>query len=995
MYYHINNLSLVLVMSFDIDIAIVIVFLGLTLAVGLRHGNSVKTIKDYALGGRNFSTTALVATIVATQASGSGFFTTLSKTYSDGFYYMFASLGVGISIILTAFLLIPRMGEFLGKVSIAEAMGDLYGNQVRLITAISGTIGSAGLIAVQFKVFGEIVAYFTGIDPNVSIIISGMIVTIYSAFGGIRAVTFTDILQGFTFGVIIPMLGFAIWSQFYNADLSLASAISDPKFNLDFLVNSSNDNFWNFIFLFILLSIPAISVPTFQRIAMGNNIAQVKKAFIIAALIFVIIKFAIAWIPFLIHAMNPGVESNQLLGYIVNTYSFTGLKGLVIVAIIAFAMSTADSYINSSSVLFTHDIYGLFTRNRVNELFVARVFTCALGFGTIILSLIETDLLGIIVFANSFYFPLVAPPFLLAIFGFRTSTISVLIGMFAGLSVTILWKFLPDGFLPLSQNIIGFLFAMFCNIVCLIGSHYLLRQPGGWVGIKDTTYLDEQKIQKQQRWDNWAQSINNFSIRDLCNKIAPHTDLTYTSLGFYFIVCTITTMYSTQVELLGANAPLMKIIYPLMLVSGTGMAMYQIWPLSVENRIKEAIIEIWYPIVIFYMLIFFSCFFVLVSKFATLQVLLFGVNLIVAALLLGWRLALPAIIIGFYTSTQFYQHFFGGADFSGKFSSPEFLLIYMVLFLGSTVIVFLKPKQEYIEATESKVDSLEYEVIHLDHEVEDLSEEVEELHDEVTGFHKKMEHFNKKISDKDKEIERLGFTAQKILNNVNHELRLPIGNVMNFAAMLNDGLGKFDEAHLKTLADEVCKNSNRLSSMILNMLDLATLDIDKIGLKKKTINYSELVENRVRECRKIYLDKKPIKFKLTIDPEIMISVDPNYMRQAVDNLVINAIKFSKQGTIEINVHKQKNSVLFTIEDQGIGIPKNDIFDIFTPFKIGSNTESKAEGRGVGLALCKSVIDAHDGAIMVESEDIGATFRFTLPIRQGNKLYLKFKKSKRK
>ena len=87
----------------NIDIAIVIGFLILTLVVGLGHGQKVKTIKDYALGGRNFSTAALVATIVATKASGSGFFIMLSKTYSDGFYYLFASTAIIVSIFIISF----------------------------------------------------------------------------------------------------------------------------------------------------------------------------------------------------------------------------------------------------------------------------------------------------------------------------------------------------------------------------------------------------------------------------------------------------------------------------------------------------------------------------------------------------------------------------------------------------------------------------------------------------------------------------------------------------------------------------------------------------------------------------------------------------------------------------------------------------------------------------------------------------------------------------
>jgi Na+/proline symporter/signal transduction histidine kinase len=951
-------------MPFDIDIAIVIIFLIMTLAVGMGHGKSVKNIRDYALGGRNFSTGALVATIVATFASGSGFFTTLSKTYSDGFYYTFASFGMSISLLLISFILIPRMGEFLGKISIAEAMGDLYGNKVRLITAIAGTIGSAGSIAVQFKVFGNVVSYFIGLSPTIAIIISGVIATIYSAFGGIRAVTFTDILQGFAFGVIIPLLGFAIWSQFYNMDYTIISALSDQKFSLDFLYNSSNDNFWSFVFLFIYFSIPNIWAADFQRISMGRDIRQVKKAFLIASIIFIIIKCAIAWIPFIIHAINPDIDSNQLLPYIVDTFSFTGLKGLIIVAIIAFAMSTADSMINSSSTLFTHDIYGLFTQDKKNELFIAKIFALVLGFGTIILSLMETDLLGIIVFANSFYLPLVIPSFLLAIFGFRSSAKSVLIGMMVGLIMTILWNFLPSGFLPVSQNIIGVFVAMVCNTAFLIGSHYLLKQKGGWVGIKDKSYLDEQKIRNEQKKTSFNQYITNFSVRNLCKKIAPHNDITYTTLGLYFIICTITTMYSTQIELKGSNAELMKIIYPLMLVTGTTMAMYQIWPLSIATSIKKAIIETWYPIAIFYMLIFFSCFFVLVSKFAVLQVSLFIINLMIAALLLGWRLALPSIVTGFYLAIQFYQYNFGAGGFAVQFGSPEFILIYTVLFLGSAVIIFLKPKQEQQEASDVKVDT--------------LTTEVGVLGNKVSNLNYTVTHYSERISDQEKEIERLGATAQKILNNVNHELRLPVGNVMNFAEMLNEGLGKFNEDQLKMLSDEVYKNSNRLSSMIMNMLDLATLNAKKLELDKKIINLGELVEDRISNCRKIYLEDKKIDFRVEIHPEIFIAVDPNYMRQIVDNLVINAIKFSKEGIVDVKLLKKNNNLVeFTIEDKGIGIPQNELYDIFTPFKMGSNAESKAEGRGVGLALCKAAIEAHGGMITAESKGVGARFRFVL------------------
>ena len=201
---------------------------------------------------------------------------------------------------------------------------------------------------------------------------------------------------------------------------------------------------------------------------------------------------------------------------------------------------------------------------------------------------------------------------------------------------------------------------------------------------------------------------------------------------------------------------------------------------------------------------------------------------------------------------------------------------------------------------------------------------------------------------------------------------------MNFAEMLSDGLGKLNEKQLQMLTEEVYKNSNRLSTMTLNMLDLATLNAKKLELDKKLINLGELVQDRINSCRKIYLGEKQIDFDMQIEEDILINVDPNYIRQTVDNLVINAINFSKEGVICISLLRKGQVVEFTITDNGIGIPKSELYDIFTPFKMGSKTESKAEGRGVGLALCKAAIEAHGGSIIVESDGInGALFKFAL------------------
>ncbi|PCJ22797.1 MAG: hypothetical protein COA94_08765 [Rickettsiales bacterium] len=958
----------------SLDMIIVIGFLVLTLIVGMGHGKNVKTIKDYALGGRNFSTAALVATIVATWASGSSFFITMSMTYSDGLYDTFAVIGGGISFLIEAFFIIPRMGEFLGKVSIAEAMGDLYGKKVRVITAIAGTIGAAGIIAVQFKVFGNIFSYFLHIPAYVAIVAAGFIATLYSAFGGIRAVTFTDILQFLAFGIIIPVVGFIIWNAFYAEGLSFDQAITDPKFNLGILLDTSNPGFVGMIFMFCYFCVPTMSAPAFQRVAIGRDVAQVKKAFIIAGLIFIVIQIVSAWIPFLIYSINPSLETSHLLGYIVDTYAYPGLKGLIIVAIIALSMSTADSRINAASVLFTNDICKVFVAKLKRELLITRSFAFLLGAISIVLALIETDLIGVVVFANSFYYPIVTPPFLLTVFGFRSTSKSVLIGMAAGFATVIIWKMLPISFATISQKMVGVLFAMLVNVIFLIASHYLLRQEGGWVGVKDTSYIDKQRALRKKKWAVFMQKFQNFRLVKAITTAPLPSETRCVMTGLYFIFFTVTIAYSTDIDTLKDNGNLVLIIYQIMIATGTVMAIYPIWPMNVKQKTKNMIIRIFYPIAMFYMMVFFSTFFVLLSDTNTLHYMIFAANIITLIVVMSWQAGTVMVIVGAYLAIQFYKYYMEIEHLDSSIGSPQFILIYSIVFIGSALMMFFKPKQEDLEQREREISM-------LSGKVGSLKTKIGTLDNELLGMSEQVTHYSQRASDQALEIERLGAISQKILNNVNHELRLPVGNVMNFAEMMRDGLGKLPDKQLRMISDEVYDNSNRLSTMILNMLDLATLDANKIQLQKREVNFSDLVVERLQICRKIYVGEKLLKFKLNIDPMVVLSIDVNYIRQMVDNLIINSINFSKIGLITIIVNRDGKFANFIIQDQGIGIPITEIYDVFTPFKMGSNTEGKAEGRGVGLALCKAAIEAHDGTIQVESRGVGVVFRVKLPFTQ--------------
>ncbi|GAB4169324.1 MAG: ATP-binding protein [Rickettsiaceae bacterium] len=949
-------------MELNIDSSIFIGFLAFNLILGLLSARGISTIKGYAIGDKNFNTATIASTIVATWVSGEFFFTIIAESYSKGIGFIsIVLLGDFLGLFLIGVLFAPRMAEFLNNLSVAEAMGDLYGKHARTITAISGFVAVSGIIAIQLKITGLIFSYALGLPEFYGVIISGIIITLYSALGGIKSVTFTDIMQFVAFGVVIPTIAYLLFKGVESDKAVMDAATINPLFNYSAILSFSNPDLYYVLSLFLWGFIPAFNPAIFQRVAMAKDVDQASRSFVTASLICLLLAAVLCWIGILVLTIYPGLKENDILKVIVFDHIwFTGFKGIILAGIMAMVMSTVDSYINSSSVLLVHDLRPVIGDSFIkDELRATRICSLFIGMVSVLLTMQSGSFLDLFIWASMFYMPVVTVPLIMSIFGFRSSSKSVLIGMAAGFTTAMVWEL----FFKIA-NVGGLIPGMLANLVFLFASHYLLRQPGGWGG-------GNRHNSPGLQWSNKKKPVNSFSISDFCRKNTPKNDNMVALLGLFIMISSFSSSSTISREVQTSYSFLLDAIHIFTFCISTVFIGYPIW----SERWKEYnFMPILWHVMMFLVLICFSFLAVLVSNFSAMQLIALMMNVVVVSYALTWRSALFFIASGMAITMVFYKNFLEQYQESTSSSySLEFKIIYLLLLFTGALIIFLKPKQEYIEETEHKIDDLE-------HENEELHESVYKLMHENEELHHKVEHYVERIADQNAEIERLGATAQRILNNVNHELRLPVGNVMNFAEMLSNNLKSYNEAQLKMLADEVFKNSNRLSTMILNMLDLATLDVKRVDLQKKNVNLSELVEDRVTNCRKIYLQGKKIDFEMTIEPDIFISVDPNYIKQTVDNLVINAINYSKEGVIKVSVLRQKNMAVFTITDQGLGIPKEEIYDIFTPFKMGSNTQSKAEGRGVGLALCKSAIEAHGGAITVESNGIkGATFRFVLGI----------------
>jgi len=173
----------------------------------------------------------------------------------------------------------------------------MYGKGIRIITSITAIVAKIGFTAIQFQVMGRLFSNWLNLESSTLTIVAAIIVLVYTSFGGVRSVTFTDVLQFFTFGLIIPILTLAIWNRMQGPAQQVAATLAtNPLFDLKTVVGW-NPKFMATLGLLTYCCIPGVYDPElFQRLAMARNTQQAKQASIYAAGIFLLLFLLQFWI---------------------------------------------------------------------------------------------------------------------------------------------------------------------------------------------------------------------------------------------------------------------------------------------------------------------------------------------------------------------------------------------------------------------------------------------------------------------------------------------------------------------------------------------------------------------------------------------------------------------------------------------------------------------------------------------------------------------------
>ena len=271
-------------------------------------------------------------------------------------------------------------------------------------------------------------------------------------------------------------------------------------------------------------------------------------------------------------------------------------------------------------------------------------------------------------------------------------------------------------------------------------------------------------------------------------------------------------------------------------------------------------------------------------------------------------------------------------------------------------------------------------------ELQILAETFNHMTDRLRENVEQLEESNKKLAAVNEELKELDRMKSDLLANVSHELRTPLTAIKGYTDyILERKLGAITDKQEKGLV-VVQRNLDRLSKSINALLDFSRMDMGRIALSIQPFSLQALVE-QIHTTVRSELEKKGLTFVADIDPALpAVIADREKLSAVLENLVIDAIKFTPEGgRITVGGSRAQGSARSSadirVADTGIGIPDDQIGRIFNRFhQVDGSSTRRFGGVGLGLAIVRSILEAHGSTITVESKPgKGAVFRFTLPV----------------
>ncbi len=259
----------------------------------------------------------------------------------------------------------------------------------------------------------------------------------------------------------------------------------------------------------------------------------------------------------------------------------------------------------------------------------------------------------------------------------------------------------------------------------------------------------------------------------------------------------------------------------------------------------------------------------------------------------------------------------------------------------------------------------------------------EEMKDFSKTLQKEVNHQTKELREANIRLQQLDKAKSEFISLASHQLRTPLSIIKGYISMLLEGTWGQVASQQKEHLEKVYTSNERLIKLVEDLLTVSRIESGRLEFEFSSLALDRLVEVMVQEFSQMAAKKGlDLKYIKPDQPLPKVKADSLKIRQVVQNLIENALHYTKKGGATIRLRSERNKVIFSIQDTGIGISPEEQINLFEKFSRGKGvSKMHTEGTGLGLYLAAKMIKAHHGRIWLESEgkDKGSAFYFELPV----------------
>lgn len=394
---------------------VVWLYLALCILLGFIGIPKMRTLKDYAVGNGQFSTTVLAISMMAACIDSFDTIGNAEKGFSMGATFIGAGILQFARWYIIGSLLAPALPSLKsqGCMTLVDIMGSFYGKLGRYVGTAT-LLFALVLLSIYYKSAAFILERYLHMDFKYAAAIVTSVIALYCIFGGVHAIVVTDVVQFFIFAICFPVI--FIWG-ILNMDVSAAlDALPYEKTHI------TSEDLPTFLSLCVHTILPILGLPYIQRLLMCEKPSQIRLICNATGVFDCAFLLMLSFIGLVVFGLNPEIKSDEALFFFIDHSVPTPIIGVIAVAFLAVIMSTASSFLNSLNIIIVKDIINPLlpiVKEKNLELLATKIVGVVVVFISFNLIYIKEHIIDTLWMMDNFYDPFVTIPFIMALLGIR------------------------------------------------------------------------------------------------------------------------------------------------------------------------------------------------------------------------------------------------------------------------------------------------------------------------------------------------------------------------------------------------------------------------------------------------------------------------------------------------------------------------------------------------------------------------------------------------